>query len=96
MVRLLKFLGFWSLLIFAGLVAVALSTFAATSLRSEGLVTGVLAVGLACVFPVSLAVASSRFYPPRPALGSSTFCPHCGGPLPAPAPQPHPALWPYC
>lgn len=95
MVRLLKFLGFWSLLVLVGLVAVALSTFAAIFLRSEWLVTGVLAVGLACVLPVSLAVASSRFYPARPASRSSTVCPHCGSQHAAHNPEPVFELWPY-
>ena len=94
MVRLLKFLGLWILLIFAGLVAVALSTFAATFLRSEGLVTGVLAVGLACMFPVSLEVAPSHFYPARPAPRTATLCPHCGGLLPTPDPNLQAGLWP--
>ena len=88
MVRLLKFLGFWSLLIFAGLVAVALSTFAATFLRSEGLVTGVLAVGLACVFPVSLAVASSHFYPGPARPEDCHSLPSLWWPAPHPRPEP--------
>jgi hypothetical protein len=81
-------------LVFVGLIAVALSTFAATFLRSEGLVMGVLVVGLACVVPVSLAVASGRFYPARPAEWSPTACPHCGGTLVANDPGPIPNVWP--
>lgn len=83
MVRLLRFFGLWSLLIVAGLVAVASSTFAVSFFRSDGLATGVLVVGLACVLPVSLAMASKRIYPAQPAVGSSGVCPHCGGPLAA-------------
>jgi hypothetical protein len=76
MARFLKVMGLWSLFSVAGFLAVGLGTWALAVAGAEVLMMPFLVLGLACVLPVSLAVADNM--PSRPHRD------HPGGPDPSP------------
>ena len=85
MVRSLKVLGLWCLLGVAGLSSVALVTWVLVGLGAKAFAATVLVLGLACVPPVSLAVADNRI-------------PRTGGDAPYdpdPSPTPDLGAWFY-
>jgi hypothetical protein len=103
MVRLWKVLWLWCRFSVAGLAAVLAGAWALEAVGADSLMTAFLVLGLASVFPVSLAVADNvvprahhRVWPSVscPHCGAPASCPHCGTPFgPGPGPKPDPDLW---
>lgn len=94
--RLLRVLGLWCLLSGAGVAVVGWCAWALSIVGAIGLIAPLLVLGLACVFPVSLAVADNLVPRAIGRAGPVRSCPHCGVALAVggPGPEPGPDAWP--
>lgn len=94
MFRFVKVFGLWYLFSIVGLAAVLSGAWFLVVVGPNSFITPFVVLGLASVFPVSLAVADNMVPRDNRLASPSVLCPHCGVSIGHGfGPKPNPGSW---